>query len=176
MSRLSLDGDRATFHDIPMTMKAAAADVLAEASAARRDLRETAAQLADDLRAGAGSMQLHARRARAIGGSAALDAVEMGRAAGASAWREARRHAADWGHGALEQARSRPAAVLVGVAVIGVAIGFWLRGASQRASRDAAARRSTTARVRAPQAGRASGKGNGAGAGRRSHSATAAHE
>lgn len=175
MSRQSLDGDRATFQDIPMTMKAAAADVLAEASAARRDLRETAAQLAEDLRSGAGSMQLHARRARAIGGGAALDAMQTGRVAGTRAWRDARRHAADWGHSALEQARSRPAAVLVGVAVIGVAIGFWLRGASQRANRNAAASR--TASARAPQAaGRESRKSNGAEAGRRSRSTTAAHE
>ncbi|HEU4664116.1 MAG TPA: hypothetical protein VFS55_08810 [Dokdonella sp.] len=178
MSRQLLDGERAAFNEIPTTMRAAAADVLAEAAAARRDLRETAAQLADDLRSGAGSMQLHARRAGAIGGGAARDAMESGRAAGARAWRDARRHAADWGQTALDQARSRPAAVLVGVAVIGVAIGYWLRGATQRAGRTSAASRAATrASARQSQAaGRTGRKDNGAERSHRSASTTSAPE
>jgi hypothetical protein len=78
-------------------------------------------------------MQVHARRAAAIGGSAAAVAVETGLRAATRAWHDARRQAAVWGSTALDQARSRPATVLIGVAVIGVAVGFWLRGASRRA-------------------------------------------
>ena len=115
MSKQLFNGDHASLQDIPTTMKAAAADVLAEATAARHHLRDTAAQLADDMRSDAQSMQVTARRARVLGTSVARDAMETGAKAGAQAWREARRHAVEWGGAAVKQARTRPAAVLVGV-------------------------------------------------------------
>jgi hypothetical protein len=46
---------------------------------------------------------------------------------------------------ALEQARSRPAVVLVGVAVVGLAVGFWLRGTSRAAMTPAQTRRPSRA-------------------------------
>jgi len=144
--RSFINGDHAT--DIPTTMKAAAFDVLAEASAARNDLRAAAARVATDARAGKASLQVHAKRAAAIGSNAASDAMETGLRAGSRAWRDARRHAAAWGSSALDQARSRPAAVLVGVAIAGVAIGFWLHSASRRATVKAAP---------APRAGKKNG-------------------
>jgi hypothetical protein len=116
---------RNDIRDIPTTMKAAAFEVLAEASAASDDLRG------------------HARRAAAISGDAAVDAMETGLQAGTQAWRDARRQAAEWGVSALEQARSRPGVVLIGVAMAGLAVGFWLRGTSRRAMAPAHARRTT---------------------------------
>ena len=132
MSRSFINGDRATMHDIPMTMKAAAFDVLAEASAARKDLRGRAALIAADARAGTAALRVHARRVAAIGAGAASDAMDGGLRAGTQAWRDARRQAAVWGSSALDQARSRPVAVLVGVAIVGVAVGFWLHSVSRR--------------------------------------------
>lgn len=134
MFRQSSNGELDSFHDVPMTMKSAAAGVLDEAVAARDDLRATAADIAAEARAAAAAMQVHARRAAAISGSAAAQAMQSGRRAGTRAWQDARRHATEWGATALEQARSRPAMVVVGVAVIGVAVGFWLRGTSRRAT------------------------------------------
>ncbi|TCO40766.1 hypothetical protein [Dokdonella fugitiva] len=177
MSKQLFNGDHASLQDIPTTMKAAAADVLAEATAARHHLRDTAAQLADDMRSAAQSMQVHARRARVLGTSVARDAMETGAKAGAQAWREARRHAVEWGGAAVKQARTRPAAVLVGVAVIGAAIGFWLWGASRRATTARATDASASTRTRGPD-GRSSRsaatrKSNGRSGGRRSNSTTA---
>ena len=134
MSKQHFNGEHSSFRDIPMTMKAAAFDVLTEASAAREDLRGAAAKMADEARHGATLVRKYGRRAAGIGSNAAADMLEAGRDAGTQAWREARRQAAEWGTVALRQARSRPAVVLVGVAVIGVAVGFWLRGASRRAA------------------------------------------
>ncbi|MGN6519593.1 MAG: hypothetical protein ACTHK2_09250 [Dokdonella sp.] len=178
MSRQILKGDHASFQDIPATMKAATVDVMAEAAAARSQLRDTAAQLADDMRSAAQSVQLHARRARAVGGSVARDAMETGMKAGSHAWHEARRHAAQWGGVAMKQARSRPAAVLVGMAVIGVAVGFWLRGAARRASaasaRDSGESASRTRRSEGASARSAGArKANGRSGGRRGNSTTA---
>lgn len=149
-------------------MKTAASHVLAEASAKRDDLLATAAHMAADARAGASAMRKHARRAAAYGSDMAAGAMESGMEAGAQAWRDARRHAAEWGSVAMKQARSRPAAVIVGVAVIGVAIGFWLRGASRRANvatTGANTNRATTARARKPEVsvrGEHTQKGRGA--------------
>ena len=176
MSRQILKGDLASFQDIPATMKAATADVMAEAAAARSQLRDTAAQLADDMRSAAQSMQVHARRARAVGGSVARDAMETGMKAGSHAWHEARRHAAQWGGVAMKQARSRPAAVLVGIAAIGVAVGFWLRGAARRASAasdsgESASRTRGSEGASARSAG--ARKANGRSGGRRGNSTTA---
>lgn len=177
MSRRLLDGGRASFDDIPTTMKAAAADVLAEASAARRDLRETATQLAEELRSGAGSVRVHARRAGAIGSEAAREAIDRGQAAGMQAWRDARRHAAEWGSVAISQARSRPGVLLVGAAVACVAIGFWLRGASRRANLASSGARAASARARAPEtARRGARKANGRSGHREGSTATSAHE
>jgi len=118
----------AAIGDIPTAVKAAAFDVLAEASGAR-----------DDLRA-------HARRAASISAGAAADAMESTLQAGSRTWREAQRQAAVLGANALEQAKSRPGLVIVGVAMFGLAVGFWLRGASRRALPPApAARRPTRA-------------------------------
>ena len=142
-----MNGERANIHDIPNAVRAAAFDVLAEASAVRKDLRRTAAQMAADARVGTASLRAHARRAATIGGNTATDAMETGLRAGTQAWRDARRQAAAWGSTALDQARSRPAAVLVGVAIVGVAVGFWLRAASRRTTPVAnAARPSRTAK------------------------------
>ena len=127
-----INGDHAT--DLPTTLKAAAFDVLAEASAARNDLHGAAARIAADARVGRTSLQVHAKRAAAIGGGAASDALETGLRAGSRAWRDAQRQATAWGSSALDRARSQPAAVLVGVAIVGVAIGFWLNSASRRAT------------------------------------------
>jgi hypothetical protein len=113
----------AAIGDIPTAMKAAAFEVLAEASGARNDLRG------------------HARRAASISAEAAADAMETTLQAGSRTWREAQRQAAALGANALEQARSRPGLVIVGVAVFGLAVGFWLRGASRRALPTAQARR-----------------------------------
>jgi hypothetical protein len=134
VSRLHINGEHSSLRDIPLTMKAAAFDVLTEASAAREDLRDVAASMANEARLGAKLVRKHGRRAAGIGGNAAADMIEAGREAGTQAWRDARRQAAEWGTVALRQARSRPAVVLVGVAVVGVALGFWLRGASRRAA------------------------------------------
>jgi hypothetical protein len=179
VSRQILNGEHAHVHDVPRAMKAAASHVLAEASAARNDLLTTAAHMAADARAGASSMRKHARRAAAYGSDAATEMMESGWDAGTRAWRDARRQAGEWGSVALAQARSRPAVVLVGVAVVGIAIGFWLRGASRRASVATtadASRKATAARARAAAAGgRTMGKANGRDASRRANSASAAH-
>lgn len=115
--------DESGLADIPAAMKAAAFDVLAEASGARDDLRG------------------HARRAASIGAGAAADAMDATLQAGSRTWREAQRQAAALGANALEQAKSRPGLVIVGVAVFGLAVGFWLRGTSRRALPSANARR-----------------------------------
>ncbi len=179
MSRQILNGEHAHVHDVPRAMKAAASHVLAEASAARNDLLTTAAHMAADARAGASSMRRHARRAAAYGSDAATEMMESGWDAGTRAWRDARRQAGEWGSVALAQARSRPAVVLVGVAVVGVAIGFWLRSASRRASLAAtanASRKATTTRARTNDAGGpAMRKANGRDGGRKGNSAGAAH-
>ncbi len=143
MSRQHINGGHSSFRDIPMTMKAAAFDVLTEASATREDLRGLAANMANEARLGAALVRKHGLRAAGISGNAAADVIEAGRDAGTQAWRDARRHASEWGTVALRQARSRPAIVLVGVAVIGVAVGFWLRGASRRAAMMPTPRRTT---------------------------------
>jgi hypothetical protein len=154
VSRRLLNGEHATFHDVPGAMRTAASHVLAEASAARNDLLTTAAHMAADARAGASAVRRHARRAAAYGSDVAAGAMDSGLEAGAQAWRDARRHAVEWGSVAMKQARSRPAAVLVGVAVIGVAIGFWLRGTSRRANvstTGASTSRGANARARKPE-------------------------
>ena len=115
--------DESGLAEIPAAMKAAAFDVLAEASGARDDLRG------------------HARRAASISAGAAADAMETTLQAGSRTWREAQRQAAALGANALEQARSRPGLVIVSVAVLGLAAGFWLRGASRRALASGQARR-----------------------------------
>lgn len=107
--------DESGLAEIPASIKAAAFDVLAEASGARDDLRG------------------HARRAASISAGAAAEAMETTLQAGSRTWREAQRQAAALGANALEQARSRPGLVIVSVAVLGIAAGFWLRGASRRA-------------------------------------------
>jgi hypothetical protein len=121
--------------------------MLAEAAEARAGLADAASQIADDARVGAKSLQVHARRAALAGATAANDAIESGMQVGAQAWREARRQAAEWGSTAIAQARSRPATVVVGVAIVGVAVGFWLRGSLRRES--VAARKPRKARARA---------------------------
>jgi hypothetical protein len=179
VSRQILNGELAHVHDVPRAMKAAASHVLAEASAARNDLLTTAAHMAADARAGASSMRRHARRAAAYGSDAATEMMESGWDAGARAWRDARRQAGEWGSAALAQARSRPAVVLVGVAVVGIAIGFWLCDASRRANRATTAgtsRKSATVDARATAAGsRTMGKANGRDRSRRANSASAGH-
>lgn len=119
---------------VPDSLGAAAADMLAETAAARGELVGAALKIAGDARAGAKSLQVHARRAALAGTTAANEAIGSGLQAGAKAWRDARRNAAEWGGAAMAQARSRPAAVVVGVAAVGVAVGFWLRGNLRRQS------------------------------------------
>ena len=93
MSRQHINGGHSSFRDIPMTMKAAAFDVLTEASATREDLRGLAANMANEARLGAALVRKHGLRAAGISGNAAADVIEARRAAPPALRRQALRKA-----------------------------------------------------------------------------------